>query len=255
MHLTKRQLDDIVKRTMDVVGALTALIVFSPILLIAAVLIKLDGGPILFVQQRVGRNGRMFGMLKLRTMVPDAHKMEAFVRRAQSSAGGYGVAGEYSDPRITKVGAVLRLLNMDELPQFVNVLLGDMSLVGPRPVPEEESYLYGNNRDEILSVSPGITGYWQIKRRMDTSYCERVELDSYYVRNRNVLLDAYILIQTPASMLTSDYNSVTKPLPPAADGVLVRQTAVGASVAETQTLADVVVRASDAVLPKVESQR
>lgn len=251
MH--KQRLHSTVKRVMDIVGAILALIVFSPLLLISAALVKLDGGPVVFVQKRVGRSGKMFGMLKLRTMVPNAHEMEAFVRRAQESTGGYGVPGDYSDPRVTKVGAVLRLLNIDELPQFLNVLKGDMSLVGPRPVPHEESFLYGRQRDEVLSVKPGITGYWQIKRRMDTNYDERAELDVYYVHNRSTWLDAYILFLTPISMLTSDYNSVSKPLPPV-DGILVRERAAGAAMSETQTLRDVVMRSSDAALPQADAQ-
>lgn len=220
-----RAVYDVLKRWLDVAGAITALIVFAPVLVIAALLIKLDGGPIFFRQKRMGRKGKTFGMLKLRTMIPNAHKMESYLRLEQISNGGYGVEGGYSDPRITKLGKLLRLLNIDELPQFVNVLKGDMSLVGPRPVPHEESLLYGDKRDAVLSVRPGITGYWQVKRRMYMDYDRRVELDHHYVRNRSLLLDAYILFVTPISMLTSDYNSLNKPLPPPTAGVLVSERA------------------------------
>lgn len=226
---TTRAVYDLLKRWLDVIGATTGLIISAPILVSAALLIKLDGGPVLFVQTRLGRNGKPFGMLKFRTMVPGAHRMESHVRREHVTNGGYGVPGEYSDPRITKVGSVLRLLNVDELPQLVNVLKGEMSLIGPRPVPYDESLLFGSRREEILSVRPGLTGYWQVKRRMSMDYDQRVELDSYYVRKRSLLLDAYVLLATPISMLTSDYNSVTKPLPPPTDSILISNRAVIAS--------------------------
>ena len=223
---------DALKRALDVVGAIVALVVFSPVLLVSAVLVKLDGGPVLFVQERVGKNNRRFGVFKLRTMVTNAHEMEPHLRREHATNGGYGVPGEYSDPRVTRIGALLRLLNIDEMPQFLNVLKGDMSLVGPRPVPYGESLLYGDRRGEVFSVKPGITGYWQIKRRMKTNYKERAELDCYYVRNQGTLLDAYILLATPISMLTSDYNSMTKPLPPV-DGVLVSDRKVAAATTDS----------------------
>jgi len=213
---------DALKRMFDFIGAAIALIIFTPLLMIAALLIKLDGGPILFVQKRVGRNDRPFGMLKLRTMVPDAHKVESRLRMESAENGGYG-NGTYSDPRVTRIGSLLRLLNLDELPQLINVLKGEMSLVGPRPVPHEESFLFGHRREQILSVRPGLTGYWQVKRHAFMSYAERVELDCYYSRHKNLLLDAYIIMMTPISMFKSDYNSLTKPLPPPVDGVLVNQ--------------------------------
>ena len=215
-----RLMHDVPKRIFDIIGSAIAIIVFAPLLIVAAILIKLDGGPIFFVQPRVGRNGKLFGMLKLRTMVPNAHKLESRLRRENAENGGYG-NGTYCDPRVTKIGSLLRLLNLDELPQLINVLKGDMSLVGPRPVPHEESFLFGYMREQILSVRPGLTGYWQVKRHAFMSYEERVELDDYYTRHKNLLLDAYILLATPFAMLTSDYNSLTKPLPPPVDGILV----------------------------------
>lgn len=205
---------DVMKRYGDIIGSVIGLIISAPLSILAIILIKLDGGTILFSQERVGLDDKLFNMLKFRTMVPGAHKLETYMRQEHAANGGYGVAGNYSDPRITKVGAALRLLNIDELPQFINVLKGEMSLIGPRPVPYEESLLYGNKRDEILSVKPGLTGYWQVKRRMSTDYDERVDLDIQYVRNRGLLLDLYIFFLTPITMITSDYNSVTKPLPP-----------------------------------------
>ena len=223
MSINENTAYDIVKRCLDIVGAIFALILAAPIFIISAISIKLDGGPVLFTQKRVGQNGRMFNMLKLRTMIPNAHKMEIHLRHEQASNGGYGTVGDFKDPRITKIGALLRLLNFDELPQLFNVLKGEMSLIGPRPVPYEESLFYGEHRDKAFSVRPGLTGYWQIKRKMSTDYDERVQLDCHYVQNRNLLLDAYILAMTPVAMLTSDYNSVTKPLPPPVDGILISE--------------------------------
>ncbi|GEM_PF-6739683 len=221
---------DVTKRFIDIVGAIIGLILSAPILVAACILVKLDGGPLLFRQRRVGRNGSGFDMLKLRTMVPGAHRMELDLSLEHAANGGYGTEGNYEDPRITKVGKWLRLLNIDELPQFINILKGEMSLVGPRAVPHDESLLYGTRREYVLSVKPGLTGYWQIKRTMSTDYAERIDLDCYYVRNRGLLLDLYILVMTPIAMITSDYNSVSKPLPPTAESVLLTEQTVLASV-------------------------
>lgn len=214
MERKERATYDIAKRCLDILGSIIALLISAPVFALASLLVRLDGGPVFFRQQRVGRGGREFTMFKLRTMVPNAQDLEIGLREAHAANGGYGTAGKYSDPRITMIGSLLRRSNLDELPQFLNILRGEMSLVGPRPVPYPESLYYGDRRDEVLSVRPGLTGYWQVKRRMSTDYDERIGLDCHYIRNRNPLLDAYILLMTPISMLTSDYNSVTKPLPP-----------------------------------------
>jgi exopolysaccharide production protein ExoY len=218
------------KRFIDVVGAAIGLILSAPILAIACILVKLDGGPVLFRQRRVGRYGSGFDMLKLRTMVPGAHRMESVLSLEHTANGGYGIKGGYPDPRITTVGRWLRLLNIDELPQFLNILRGEMSLVGPRAVPRDESLLYGDKREEVLSVKPGLTGYWQIKRTLSTDYQERIALDCHYVRNRGVRLDAYILMLTPIAMITSDYNSVSKPLPPTSEKILLDEAKIIADV-------------------------
>lgn len=217
---------DTLKRLLDIAAALFGLVVVAPILIVAAILIKLDGGPVLFVQDRIGKYGRPFRMLKLRTMVPDAHEMESELREEQFSDGKIFGSESASDPRITRIGALLRLLNIDELPQFWNVLIGDMSMVGPRPVPYLESLIYGRYRPTVLSVRPGLTGYWQVRRRLNTDYMQRVLLDCYYVRNRGLWFDAYIMLITPISMLTSDYNSNTKVLPPDLDQILISEQAL-----------------------------
>jgi undecaprenyl-phosphate galactose phosphotransferase len=186
----------VLKRSIDISLCAIAVILFLPIFMLASMLIKLDGGPVFFTQERVGRGDRLFKMIKFRTMIPDAHETEAELRQTHASQGGYGTQSKYSDPRITGIGHLLRLTNLDELPQLLNILKGDMSLVGPRPVPYEESLLYGNERSAVLSVRPGLTGYWQIKRRMTMSYEQRVQLDSYYVASRSLALDTYILLMT-----------------------------------------------------------
>jgi len=216
---------DFSKRCLDVVGSVAGLLLSAPIFILASFLISLDRGPVFFRQERVGHNGKMFRMLKFRTMIPDAGRMENSLRKLHAANGGYGVVGKYHDPRITRIGSILRRTNLDELPQLLNVLKGEMSLVGPRPVPYEESLFYSDKRDNVLSVRPGLTGYWQIKRRMTTDYSERIALDCYYVKNRNLLLDTRILFTTPIAMLTSDYNSLTKPLPPLDTDIFISEVA------------------------------
>lgn len=233
--MTERDGYDRLKRWLDLLGAAAMLVITAPPLLIAAFLIKRDGGPVLFKHTRMGRNGDTFTLLKLRTMVPKAHEMEDDLKEQQCGDGGYGVCGDYADPRVTKIGRLLRLLNIDELPQLVNVLKGDMSLIGPRPVPFSESLLYGESRDKVLTVRPGLTGYWQVNRKMSTAYEERVEMDCYYVDHRSLALDLRIIALTPVSMLTSDYNSCTKPLPPLADGIVISDRALVTAAADRRT--------------------
>lgn len=229
---------DILKRGIDIIGAIIALILSAPILAVSTLLIRLDGGKAFFVQPRVGLDGETFGMFKLRTMIPDAFKLESIIAREQHTNGGYGVAGEYNDPRITKVGAILRKFNLDELPQFINVLKGDMSFVGPRPLPLPEKPLYGGKLHKAFSSKPGITGYWQVNRRLSTMYDERVEMDCHYAKKRSLLLDVLIFLQTPISMLTSDYNSVSKPIP-LTEGMLVREPVLaGSRTGQDESLAE-----------------
>ena len=192
------------KRCIDVVASLFGLILLSPILVVLAVISKLDGGPIVFSHTRVGRNKSLFRCYKFRTMYVDADE-----RLSQLLARDEGAKQEWDthfklkdDPRITALGLFLRKSSLDELPQLINVLKGDMSLVGPRPVIEEELALSGEYASDYLSTRPGITGLWQVSGRNDLDYDERVVLDATYVRNWTHALDLRILLKTVLVVLT-----------------------------------------------------
>ena len=174
----------IAKRVLDVVLSGAGLVVSLPLWLIAAVAVKLeDGGPIFFSQERVGQGGRVFRVHKFRSMVPDA---EAVVGALQAREG---------DPRVTRVGRLLRKTSLDELPQLFNVLRGDMSLVGPRPT-SFEAATYELGQTERLEVLPGITGLWQISGRSDLEFDERLRLDVVYIERASLWLDLKILLKT-----------------------------------------------------------
>jgi lipopolysaccharide/colanic/teichoic acid biosynthesis glycosyltransferase len=189
------------KRLMDVVGALLLLLVTSPILLVAGLLIRLEGpGPVFFIQRRSGRLGREFWMFKLRTMVPDAERLQD--RLAESPDSGSFLKLD-EDPRITRVGRFLRRYSIDEIPQFWNVLKGDMSLVGPRPLlPCDVRTFPRDRRARRFDVPPGMTGLWQVSGRSETSDDERVALDLDYVESWSLGLDLTILARTPMAVVT-----------------------------------------------------
>jgi exopolysaccharide production protein ExoY len=180
-------------------GALVLLAVFSPLFLLAALLIwRTDGAPIFFGHYRVGKDGRLFKVLKFRSMRIDAQQ-----RLAELLASDPAARAEWErdfklsqDPRITPIGNLLRKTSLDELPQLINVARGEMNLVGPRPITAQELRRYGNARWHYLSVTPGMTGLWQVSGRNELTYDERVELDCKYVESRNVLLDFRILAKT-----------------------------------------------------------
>jgi Undecaprenyl-phosphate galactose phosphotransferase WbaP len=188
-----------VKRIFDVVATSLLLAALLPILLIVSVLTALDGGPVLFAHERIGRGGRVFKCLKFRTMVPGATKaLEEMLERCPKVREEWLRTKKLrSDPRMTKVGSLLRVTSIDELPQLFNVLRGDMSLVGPRPVTQEElrDHYKGDNCYYEL-VRPGITGLWQVSGRNHTDYEQRVHLDSWYVRNWSLWSDVMILLRT-----------------------------------------------------------
>jgi exopolysaccharide biosynthesis polyprenyl glycosylphosphotransferase len=188
------------KRAFDLVLSSLALVVLSPVFLVIAVLVRRDSpGPALFTQERVGLNGKHFRMLKFRSMVVDA---EAKLPTLLDENDGNGVLFKLkSDPRVTRVGAVLRRYSLDELPQFVNVLLGDMSLVGPRPPLASEVERYEDWMRRRLLVRPGITGLWQTQGRSDLSWDDSVRLDLYYVENWSLTGDIIILYRTARSVM------------------------------------------------------
>jgi exopolysaccharide production protein ExoY len=195
-----------IKRLVDILGAILLGVVFLPLILAIAVLLRSEGGPIIFRHRRVGRDGAMFDCVKFRSMVPDADRAlrDLLERQPELKAEWIQDHKLRHDPRITAVGRFLRRTSLDELPQIWNVIRGDMSLVGPRPVVREELMRYGRCASVYLSTRPGITGLWQVTGRNDTNYRRRVALDVYYVRRQNLLLDLYILLKTTHVVLGGD---------------------------------------------------
>jgi len=183
------------KRSFDVIGAVAGLVLTSPILLVAAIAVKLDSrGPVLFRQVRVGRDSEPFSVLKIRTMVPDAEDRLAELRELNEADGPLFKMAD--DPRITRVGKLLRVTSIDELPQLWNVLTGEMSLVGPRPALPHETEEWDALLAQRLRVKPGITGMWQVSGRSDSSFEDYTRLDLYYVDNWSLATDLAILAKT-----------------------------------------------------------
>ena len=188
-----------VKRFGDVVFALVALVLASPLFVLMTLLVKLSSaGPIFYVQERVGRNYRRFGCIKFRTMYSEADDL---LLNLLDKSPELKIEFERDfklrkDPRITPVGMFMRRSSLDELPQFINIIMGDMSLVGPRPIVEKEIPKYGDFMDTIISVRPGLTGLWQVSGRNNLSYQRRVQLDFIYATNRSLLLDIRVILRT-----------------------------------------------------------
>jgi lipopolysaccharide/colanic/teichoic acid biosynthesis glycosyltransferase len=195
------------KRALDLALALPLLVLLSPVLLAGMLLVRLSGpGPILFRQERIGLGGRPFAMLKLRTMQVgnDDSAFRAFNRKelmGELEPGQDGLFRLGRDPRITPVGHLLRRFSIDELPQLLNVLKGEMSLVGPRPSLPWEAELYTPEQRRRESVLPGMTGLWQVSGRNRLSIPEMLALDVRYARERSLLLDLWILLRTPRAVL------------------------------------------------------
>jgi exopolysaccharide production protein ExoY len=198
-----RPISCILKRVLDVIGATLLGIVFLPLILAVAALLRRQGGSIIFRHRRIGRNGQAFDCLKFRSMVPDADRVlrELLECHPELKAEWLLHHKLRHDPRITAVGRFLRRTSLDELPQLWNVIQGEMSLVGPRPVVREELLRYGRHLHRYMAAKPGVTGLWQVTGRNDTDYRRRVVLDVYYVRRQSVLLDLYILMKTTLVVL------------------------------------------------------
>jgi lipopolysaccharide/colanic/teichoic acid biosynthesis glycosyltransferase len=200
------------KRGLDILGSAMALTVLSPLMAVLALLIKLSSkGPVLFRQSRVGFRGIPFTFLKFRTMRESndgsVHKefIQRFIAGEMDSAGPSTVFKIKDDPRVTRIGRLLRKTSLDELPQFWNVLMGEMSLVGPRPpIPYEVEYYDIWHRRRILEVKPGLTGLWQVKGRSRTTFNDMVRLDLQYAKSWSVWLDLKILFETPLAMISGD---------------------------------------------------
>lgn len=194
------------KRVVDIVMAILAIILVSPIFLLVALCIKLEDpkGPVFFKQTRVGLNGKQFSMYKFRSMVHNAEELLGSLLHQNEVAGAMFKMKQ--DPRVTRVGRIIRKTSIDEFPQFFNVLFGDMSLVGPRPPLPREVELYTEYDKNRLLVQPGCTGLWQVSGRSSMSFEEMVELDLRYIRERSLLLDASIMVRT-FSVLLNDKNA------------------------------------------------
>ena len=194
----------IIKRLIDIVASATALLVLSPVLITTSLLIKLeDRGAIFFRQNRVGRFGDLFGMWKFRSMVPNADKLKQELLAQNEMEGGITFKMK-NDPRITRMGRFIRKYSIDELPQFWNVLVGDMSLVGPRPaVPSEVQHYLVEDRQRLLA-RPGLTCFWQVGGRSGIDFDGQVELDVRYIQSESVWLDIKLLFKTIPAVLKGD---------------------------------------------------
>jgi lipopolysaccharide/colanic/teichoic acid biosynthesis glycosyltransferase len=208
--LSQHRLDgDFAKRLFDVMFSLSILILFLPLYLLLATLIAISSpGPIFYVQERVGRNYKPFGCIKFRTMVANADEMlldiiEKSPEMREEFEDNFKLK---HDPRLTWIGRFLRITSLDEFPQFWNVLTGDMSVVGPRPLVPEELPKYGRYMDKILTIRPGITGLWQVSGRNDIPYPHRVQIDVYYVNFRSFWLDLWLIVKTIGVIVSTKNN-------------------------------------------------
>lgn len=186
----------VIKRLFDIIVSFLGLLILSPLFLLLTILIKCDSkGPVFFIQKREGRNGKKFGIFKFRTMRINAEELIASFTPEQLKEWKENFKLK-NDPRITRVGKFLRNTSLDELPQLINIFIGNMSLVGPRPIVEEELEWYGEKKNVLLSVRPGLTGWWATNGRSEVSYPERCDYELYYVYNCSLLLDIKILFKT-----------------------------------------------------------
>jgi exopolysaccharide biosynthesis polyprenyl glycosylphosphotransferase len=201
---TYRGANRILKKSFDVAGSLLLVLLFSPVLLAVAAAIKLtSAGPVFFRQDRVGINGDIFRMIKFRSMVVDAESRLEKLQDENRDAGNVVLFKMKNDPRVTTVGRFIRRFSIDELPQLFNVVIGDMSLVGPRPPLKSEVDLYGDEARRRLLVKPGMTGLWQVSGRSDLTWDDTVRLDVYYVENWSITGDMVIIWKTAKAVVSS----------------------------------------------------
>ncbi len=212
-EVKKSGLYEFIKRLMDIVFSLILLILFFPLILIVAIAIKIDTkGPILAdTPERVGKGGKLFKMYKFRSMIQNAHAILRNNPRYSKLFHEYK-KGSYKlkdDPRITRVGHFLRKHSIDEVPQFINILKGDMSLVGPRAyypdelVEQQKEYPHAKNAVKVvLSIKPGVTGYWQVSGRSEINFDKRIKMDETYVKKRSIIYDLWIILKTPWAMIS-----------------------------------------------------
>jgi len=194
----------LVKRIIDVVLATTGLALLSPVVVLILIAVAMDGGPAFYGHCRIGRYGKKFNCLKFRSMVVDSQRAlnDLLARDPRAAAEWAATQKLRNDPRVTAIGRLLRVTSLDELPQLLNIIRGDMSLVGPRPIVEAEVSRYGQAFKHYLSVRPGLTGAWQISGRSDVTYAQRVRLDTEYALGWSVWGDLRIMMMTvPAVVL------------------------------------------------------
>jgi undecaprenyl-phosphate galactose phosphotransferase len=191
------------KRLMDIAIASIGLVCVSPVLLLAAAAVKLsDGGPILHRRRCVGLNGKEFDAFKFRSMRVDADDvLRRDPKLRESFEQNFKLT---SDPRITSIGRIIRKTSIDELPQLWNILIGEMSAVGPRMITRRELEKYGDDAGLLLTVKPGLTGFWQTEGRQTTSYAQRVQMDIYYIRNWSLAFDVRVLLRTPSKVFKGE---------------------------------------------------
>lgn len=193
-----------IKRVIDVILASVALILLSPLFAIIAIAIKIDSkGPVFFAHKRIGKNGKIIKLYKFRSMVINAEELiKSFTpKQMREYKENYKLT---NDPRITKVGKFLRKTSLDELPQLINIINGDLSIIGPRPVVADELEKYGVNKDKFLSVTPGLTGYWAANGRSNTTYEQRMEMELYYIDNLSLKMDIKVFFKTILSVLKKE---------------------------------------------------
>ena len=193
-----------IKRVIDVILASVALILLSPLFAIIAIAIKIDSkGPVFFAHKRIGKNRKIIKLYKFRSMVINAEELiKSFTpEQMREYKENYKLT---NDPRITKVGKFLRKTSLDELPQLINIINGDLSIIGPRPVVADELEKYGVNKDKFLSVTPGLTGYWAANGRSNTTYEQRMEMELYYIDNLSLKMDIKVFFKTILSVLKKE---------------------------------------------------
>ena len=192
-----------IKRYFDILISIFGIIILIPLTFIIKIIyiINKDYNSIVYKQNRIGKNGKIIKVYKFRTMIPNAENYKFTDKQKKEFLENYKLG---NDPRITKIGNFLRKSSLDELPQFINILKGEMSLVGPRPVILEELEKYGNMKKIFLSLTPGLTGYWQVNGRSNTTYNERIKMELYYINNCSLLLDIKIILKTIVVVLKKE---------------------------------------------------
>lgn len=204
----KKYINNFIKRIIDILGGLIGIALLVPLMVLVKVInvLNKDYGPLFYSHERIGKNGKHFKMYKFRSMCMDSQEVlkKLLAENEEARKEWEEHRKLNNDPRITKIGKILRKTSLDEFPQFVNVLKGDMSLVGPRAVIDGEIEKFGVYKDAVLSVKPGITGYWAANGRSETSYDERVNMEFYYVSNNSIFMDIRILFKTVISVIKKE---------------------------------------------------